>query len=248
MTRQAGETHLGIDRGLVPEIRRGPSNVWFGNLQPIEALVVTDTAPRVWSLVTIDLYKDFGERTLTGIAFTIHGGAGSFDHVYLGRTIEDLDRIDVGGISKTALDLDQAELQKLWQDLIADDAGVAYRAFWRMVAGREHSESFIKSKLPGLKPAGAVNAQLEAWVRDLDSESFAAREKAFQELKKHLDAATPLLEAALAGKPSAEANRRIRTLLGGRKGQDAEDLRRSRALRILEYIRLEESWRKPNSR
>src|SRR5207249_4755036 len=35
---------------------------------------VADKAPEQWSLVTIDLFKDFGERTLTGIALTVFGG------------------------------------------------------------------------------------------------------------------------------------------------------------------------------
>src|SRR5580765_2966121 len=45
---------------------------------------VAPKAPAVWSLMTIDLFKDFGERDIQGIAFTVHGGAGYFDHVYLG--------------------------------------------------------------------------------------------------------------------------------------------------------------------
>jgi hypothetical protein len=199
---------------------------------------VADKPPGVWSLVTLDLFKDFGERTLTGIAFTIHGGAGSFDHVYLGRTIDDLDRIDVGGVGAKALELRDDELQRLWQELVSDDASVAYRAFWRMVAGRERSVRFIKAQLPGAKATGAETGQLKGWVRDLDSDSFAVREKAFAELKKHLDAATPLLEAALAGTPSVEAQRRMETLLGGRRGRDLEERRRAKALHVIEYIQL----------
>src|ERR1043166_6311692 len=52
---------------------------------------VAEKAPTKWNLVTVDLFKDFGDRTLTGIAFTIHGGNGYFDHVYFGRTLDDPD-------------------------------------------------------------------------------------------------------------------------------------------------------------
>ena len=156
---------------------------------------MSDKAPAAWSLVTIDLFKDFGERTLTGIAFTIHGGAGSFDHVYLGRTIDDLDRIDVGNVGGKLVDLQPEELQRLWQELDADDASVAYRAFWRMVAGRERTVEFIKSRLPNAQAASHEDGKLSALIRNLDSDTFAIREDAFAELKKNLAAATPLLKA-----------------------------------------------------
>src|SRR5262249_25588719 len=50
--------------------------------------------PPEWTVVTCDLFKDFGERTIQGIALTaFEGKAGYFDHIYFGRTVEDLDRI-----------------------------------------------------------------------------------------------------------------------------------------------------------
>jgi len=56
---------------------------------------IADEPPRKWELVTRDLFKDFGPITITGINFSAMEGPGiaNFDHVYLGRTIEDLDRI-----------------------------------------------------------------------------------------------------------------------------------------------------------
>src|SRR5262249_30636502 len=55
---------------------------------------VTPKLPGEWTVVTRDLFKDFGAVTLHGIALTpMEGGvAGYFDHIYLGRSIEDLDR------------------------------------------------------------------------------------------------------------------------------------------------------------
>src|SRR5205823_2047644 len=50
--------------------------------------------PPEWTVVTCDLFKDFGERTIQGIALTAFDGQGGyFDHIYFGRTVEDLDRI-----------------------------------------------------------------------------------------------------------------------------------------------------------
>jgi hypothetical protein len=56
---------------------------------------IADEPPRKWEMVTRDLFQDFGPISVTGIGFTPMqgGGAGFFDHIYLGRTIADLDRM-----------------------------------------------------------------------------------------------------------------------------------------------------------
>src|SRR5438046_3437320 len=61
---------------------------------------VAPARPEKWTLVTRDLFADFGERTIQGIALTVLGQQpGSFDHIYFGRTIEELDAIDATGLS-----------------------------------------------------------------------------------------------------------------------------------------------------
>ena len=197
---------------------------------------VADKAPATWTVVTVDLFKDFGNRTLTGIAFTIHGGAGYFDHVYLGRTIDDLDRIDANGLTRKAIALEKQELDRLWQELATDDAAKQYRAFWTLVGGRDRSEQFIKQKLAPAKPTDTANTQIHEWVRNLDSGTFVVRERATAELKKRLEIALPILEARLAGNPSTEMRRRIEALIAEMPGRDRERLRRQTALRVLDYI------------
>src|SRR5205085_308177 len=44
-----------------------------------EATKVSDDPPREWTVVTVDLWKDFGNFTLTGIAPTAMGGPALFD-------------------------------------------------------------------------------------------------------------------------------------------------------------------------
>ena len=132
--------------------------------------------------MTVDLFKDFGERTLTGIALTIHGGAGYFDHIYLGRAIDDLDRIDANRLKDKKLELAANELEQHWKDLTADDAAQAYRAFWTMVAGRDRTVAFLKEKMQAKAPAG--KERIRQWIHNLDSEVFAEREKATAELRK----------------------------------------------------------------
>ncbi|MBL8798159.1 MAG: HEAT repeat domain-containing protein [Planctomycetia bacterium] len=60
------------------------------------ALSVDDKSPGEWTVVTRDLFKDFGNAPflLHGMALTpMDGTAGYFDHIYLGRSIEELDKI-----------------------------------------------------------------------------------------------------------------------------------------------------------
>src|SRR5206468_9548550 len=97
---------------------------------------VAEKPPERWVVVTRDLFADFGERTIIGIALTaFEGKAGYFDHIYFGRTVEDLDRIDATDAVKRAAEregngLTLGEMEGLWDDLCRDDAAIAYRAFW----------------------------------------------------------------------------------------------------------------------
>jgi len=52
------------------------------------AVEVVPQAPREWTVVTRDLWKDFGEFTLTGIAPTAIGGEALFDRIELFRALE----------------------------------------------------------------------------------------------------------------------------------------------------------------
>jgi hypothetical protein len=58
------------------------------------SLRVADRAPNRMTVVTRDLYADFGEFTFTGLALSAIDGQGAlFDHIYLGRTVDDLDTV-----------------------------------------------------------------------------------------------------------------------------------------------------------
>jgi hypothetical protein len=63
----------------------GPGGECYG-----ASLVIDDKLPRQFTMVTRDLFADFGEFTLTGLAFSpVDGNAALFDHIYLGRQQED---------------------------------------------------------------------------------------------------------------------------------------------------------------
>jgi hypothetical protein len=70
----------------------GPGGECYG-----ASLVISDKlpAPR-FEVVTRDLFADFGEFTLTGLAFSpVDGNAALFDHLYLGRQLEDFSLLKV---------------------------------------------------------------------------------------------------------------------------------------------------------
>jgi hypothetical protein len=84
-------------------------------------------------------------------------------------------------------------------------------------------------------PAAPPDAkQLERWIADLDSDTFATRDKATQELKKLAYAAGPALRKALADPPSAEARRRIELLIDALQGIDLQQIRMPAGVTVLE--------------
>ena len=75
------------------------------------------------------------------------------------------------------------------------------------------------------RPRGPLDRKkAETWLRDLDDESFEARQTASRELEILGVAAKPLLREALRGRPSVEARRRAEQLLAKLQGIDAGDL------------------------
>jgi hypothetical protein len=72
-------------------------------------------------------------------------------------------------------------------------------------------EVFIP-ELPPLAPAAAAE-QINRWIRDLDDDRFAVREKSLQELARQGSNAAPAIRAALAQKPTPEQRRRLEPLL-----------------------------------
>jgi hypothetical protein len=75
--------------------------------------------------------------------------------------------------------------------------------------------------------------KIAAWVRQLDSDSYAQREKASQALADLGPSAEPILLEALAKSRSAEVRRRLQRVL---KGQEAEQRRLGYAVEVLEMI------------
>ncbi len=83
-------------------------------------------------------------------------------------------------------------------------------------------------------PAPPDARQLRRWIGDLDSDDFATRDRASQELKKRAHAAGPALRKALADNPSPEARRRLELLLDGLVGVDLQEVKMPAGVTVLD--------------
>ena len=204
---------------------------------------VAEKPPDKWTVVTVDLFKDFGDRTIRGMALTCFDGeAGYFDHIYLGRSIAELDRIDASGLADAPpREWTAAELEEKWQEAISPDAAAAYRSFWTLVHAKG-SPAFLAGKLKAMQEKVGAQA-LKQWLAELDHDDFATREKASENLANVIDTAAELLEAELARTTSVEVKFRLQNLLkkraaaapGAASGPGAAGLGQvARAIRILE--------------
>jgi hypothetical protein len=177
------------------------------------ALSINPKAPEEWTVVTRDLFTDFGAFTVTGIAFTPgDGAAGLFDHMYLGRTVQDLDKITNAALGKIrpteALGQNQAE--RLWDDLRSRDAALYAPAVRMLAAPKANGVAFLGRKLqirPGDDP------RLQQMIADLDADDFDVREAATRELEKLGDAAAAALRQTQEETTSAEVRHRVGILL-----------------------------------
>jgi WD40 repeat protein len=107
--------------------------------------------------------------------------------------------------------LTSAELDQLWADLAAEDAGKAYRAVWALVAAPAQSVPFLRDHLHPARPPDPE--RLRRLLADLDSENFAVREAATRDLAGLGGDAAPALRKALEAAPSPEVRRRVDGLL-----------------------------------
>jgi len=197
-----------------------------------------ETLPQEWTVVTIDLFKDFGEREIHGIALTTFDGtAGYFDHIYLARSIEELDGIDATGLSRGGpLKLTPEEVEKHWRSLSSNDASIAYRSFWTLAAAGDSAKTILADKLGGpAAPAG--DASIKEWLKQLDDEEYAVREEATRQLTTHFALARKLIEEELAKAESAEVKARLGQIIAATSGPpSAAERIEMQTRRILEII------------
>lgn len=90
--KSAGATGLMFefaDNGHWPPADKPLRRYYSGkNTMPWKATELSSDAPADWTVVTVDLWKDFNDFTLTGIAPTAMGGRALFDRIELLRTLD----------------------------------------------------------------------------------------------------------------------------------------------------------------
>jgi len=114
----------------------------------------------------------------------------------------------------------------------------AYRAIADLVASPKQAVPLLKARLRPTTEADLL--RIPRLIGELDSDKFAMREKAVEELRRYQSVAELELRKALADKPSLEMTRRIEALLAPLRSpllvSPDETLRTVRALQILEHV------------
>jgi RNA polymerase sigma factor (sigma-70 family) len=150
---------------------------------------------------------------------------------------------DVTLPSPPAGDVGEKEVAAWWADLAGADAGRAYAAVWRLAEVPGESVPFLHRRLHPVTEAD--EKQVRQDIADLDSDTFAVRQKALRELEGLGVAAAPALREARARDVSPEVRRRLEQLLEGASSGplSGEPLRAVRALAVLEHAGTPEARR-----
>jgi hypothetical protein len=124
------------------------------------------------------------------------------------------------------------ELDTLWDDLSAGEAARAFRTVVRLRAAGGRAVALCRDRLR--PPPAADTSRIENWIRDLDSDRFAVRKQAADELARCVEAAEPALRPALARQQTLEVRRRLEQLLDRLTNLSPDALRGLRAIEVLE--------------
>ncbi len=176
-------------------------------------------------------FKGF-DAQVTSLAFSPDGRrlvSGLSDSTLL---VWDVSTPPTGAVEK----LGTAGAAGAWIELGGAEPRRAFRARGRLASAPEEAIALLRNHL---RPAKAADPQrLRRLLAGLDSEEFAVRVKAQEELVKHGDLAEPALRQALANKPSLEMRRRAQAVLERLRDPvtQPELLQALRAVAVLEDI------------
>jgi HEAT repeat protein len=131
--------------------------------------------------------------------------------------------------------ISRPRLEALWADLAHENQPKAYRTLWTLVLAGDPAIAFLEERLhPVPEVAPEVMARLLA---ELDSGSFAIRERATGELERFEQPAELALRRALENQPSPEVRLRVERLLERLDpARSPVQLRAGRTIEVLEHI------------
>jgi hypothetical protein len=141
---------------------------------------------------------------------------------------------DLRGGRSTGGELSPKELPALWDDLGSADASKAYKAMCTLARSPRHAVPFLRERV---RPAPVPEPKrLARLLAELDSQEFAAREKATRELRELGEVVEPALRHSLDKQPSLETRQRVERLLKELEGPvtSASRLQVLRAVEVLE--------------
>jgi WD40 repeat protein len=133
--------------------------------------------------------------------------------------------------------LKEAVLDRLWADLAAADAVVAWAAAARLADRPPEAMPLLARRLTPV--VALTEAETRRLLAELDAPAYRTREQAMKRVADLGDAGKAMVETALKGKTGAEVRQRLEALsaaLEWKHAPGSEDLRRLRALAVLEQI------------
>jgi WD40 repeat protein len=182
-------------------------------------------------------------RAVAALAFAPGGkmlASGSVDTTIL---LWDVSAALAGAARPAGLSL--AARKRLWADLARADAAAGQKAVWALVADPARAVPFIRDALPPAVSPARVK-RIKRLVEQLDSDVFAERESAEEQLRKLGEVSVPALREGLRrARPRAERSlefvRRAKGLLAdldppGPVVPAGHALRAVRAVQVLELI------------
>lgn len=206
---------------------------------------------RIWELAT---GKE--RRELRGAQERVHAAVPKYFPAHQGSATAvawsaDGKRLISGGEDSTVLvwdlslpddlparirNLSAQDLETLWHDLTAEEAGKAYQAIRGLIASPQKCVPFLKDRL---RPVASVEPRaVDKLIADLDSQQFVIRQQAVEELELLGSQAVPALQQVLTGNPSLEVRQRVEELLekADHLILSGKSLRVWRAIEVLEHL------------
>jgi WD40 repeat protein len=121
--------------------------------------------------------------------------------------------------------------ESLWADLASDEGPKIYRAILSLCDDPKAAVALFREKLP---PAVVDEKRVRQLASELDADAYAEREKAARELSALGTPAVPLLKKLREDGGSAERRHRLQRLIVEVTSLEELDLRRTRAVQVLE--------------
>ncbi len=138
--------------------------------------------------------------------------------------------------------LDPAAVKQLIDDLSNEDKA-AFASLKLVLLARKDAAKLVgivtdrfKVKQPAAADVKAAAAKVAGLLNDLDSDKFATRQKAQEEIEKLGPAALPALQKALGGKPSLEVKQRLESAIATIKKQVGSELSKEEKQRLVNVV------------